>query len=135
MCRNRSAGGSLHGSAQQEVMSRNALLRQIAAACGPQQHLFLAGTSKRWRSMYCDYSATQETSYQSCLATPQLMRYALQADELADIHRHRGNRAKIVQPSVWLFRQTVQCSNQHRSRRPRHQMRSMHAFTSSASTG
>jgi len=48
--------------------------------------------------------------YQSCLATPQLMRYALQAGELADIHRHQGNRAKIVQPSVWLFRQTVQCA-------------------------
>ena len=37
------------------------------------------------------------------------MRYALQAG-LADIHRHKGNRAKIVQPPVWLFRQRVQCA-------------------------
>jgi len=37
------------------------------------------------------------------------MRYALQAG-LADIHRHKGNRAKIVQPPVWLFRQTAQCA-------------------------
>jgi len=73
-------------------------------ACGPQHYLFLAATSRRWRSLYCDYSATQETSYQSCLATPQLMRYALQAD-LADIHRHQGNRAEIVQPPI--FRQTL----------------------------
>ena len=90
-------------------MSRKALSQQIAAACGPQHHLFFAGTSRRWRSLYCAYSATQETSYQSALATPQLMRYALQAG-LADIHRHKGNRAKIVQPPVWLFKQTVQCA-------------------------
>ena len=98
-----------HGSAQQEVLSREALLRQIAAACGPQQHLFLAATSRRWRSLYRTFSVAQETSYQSCLATPQLMKYALHAG-LADIHRHQGNRAKIVQPSVWLFRQSAQCA-------------------------
>ena len=108
-CKRSSTGATLHESAQQEVLSREALLTQIAAACGPQQHLFLAATSKRWRSMYCVFSATQETSYQSCLATPQLMRYALQAG-LADIRRHSGNRAKIVQPPVWLFRQTAQCA-------------------------
>ena len=116
-CKRSSTGATLHGSAQQEVLSREALLRQIAAACGPQQHLFLAATSKRWRSMYCAYSATQETSYQSCLATPQLMRYALQTG-LADMHRHRGNRAKIVQPPVedqdncqpyWLYKAAVGC--------------------------
>ena len=104
-----STGAALHESAQQEVLSRQALLRQIAAACGPQHHLFLAATSRRWRSMYRAYSAAQETSYQSCLATPQLMRYALQAG-LADIHRHF---AKIVQPPVWLFRQTAQCAIEH----------------------
>ena len=108
-CRDRSPS---HGSAQQEVLSRKALLRQIAAACGPQQHLLLAATSKRWRSMYRAYSATQKTSYQSCLATPQLMKVALQAG-LADIHRHSGNRAKIVQHPVWLFRQTAQCAIEH----------------------
>jgi hypothetical protein len=98
-----SAGAPWYESAQQEVLSREALLKQIAAACGPQRYLFLAGTSKRWRSMHWDYSAMKETSYQSTLATPQVMRYALQAG-LADIHRHF---AKIVQPSVWLFRQTA----------------------------
>ena len=109
-CKKSSTGAHLHGSAQQEVLSRQALLRQIAAACGPPQHLFLAATSKRWRSMYCAYSETPETSYQSCLATPQLMRYALQAGGLADIHRHQGNCAKVVQPPIWLFRQTAQCA-------------------------
>jgi hypothetical protein len=109
ICRDRSTGDPPHRSAQQEVLSRKALLTQIAAACGPQQHLFLAATSRRWRSLYCAYSAAQETSYQSCLATPQLMKYTLQAG-LADIHRHSGNRAKIVQPPVWLFRQTAQCA-------------------------
>ena len=38
------------------------------------------------------------------------MRYALQAGGLADIHRHSGNRARIVQPPIWLFRQTAQCA-------------------------
>ena len=73
------AGGAAHESAQQEVLSRKALLSQIAAACGPQQHLFLAGTGRRWRRVYCDFSVIKETSYQSALATPQLFEFA---------HRH-----------------------------------------------